>query len=122
MNQQTIVRVAINVPVSRLFDYLTGGHEIKPGCRVRVPFGSQSLVGVVLEISNKSELPTKRLKLVSKVLDPSPLYSATDLQLLRFTSNYYHHPIGGVATLALPALSRQGKPLIPMFKQLMVTT
>lgn len=122
MNQQTIVRVAINVPVSRLFDYLTGGHEIKPGCRVRVPFGSQSLVGVVLEISNKSELPTKKLKLVSKVLDPSPLYSATDLQLLRFTSNYYHHPIGEVATLALPALLRQGKPLIPMFKQLMVTT
>ena len=121
MKQQAIVRVAINVPISRLFDYLAGDHEIKPGCRVRVPFGSQNLVGVVLEVSDKSDLPTKKLKLVSKVLDSIPLYSATDLRLLRFVSNYYHHPIGEVATIALPALLRQGKPLVPMFKQLMAT-
>ena len=68
MKQEAIVRVAINVPISHLFDYLAGDHEIKPGCRVRVPFGSQSLVGVVLDISDKSDLPTKKLKLYQRFL------------------------------------------------------
>ncbi|MGI9232877.1 MAG: primosomal protein N', partial [Woeseiaceae bacterium] len=35
------------------------------------------------------------------------------LQLLRFTSDYYHHPVGEVAAAALPALLRRGRALHP---------
>ena len=121
MKQQAVLRVAINAPISRLFDYLGGNHRIKPGCRVEVPFGSQTHVGVVIEIAEKSKLPIKKLKVISKLLDKVPLFSATDLWLIRFVSDYYHHPIGEVATLAMPALLRQGKPLDPGTKQLSVT-
>ncbi|MEE7547792.1 hypothetical protein HF319_12760, partial [Xanthomonas sp. Kuri4-1] len=46
------LRVALPVPLPRLFDYLPppGAAPAEPvGCRVRVPFGSRELVGVVVE-------------------------------------------------------------------------
>ncbi|MDX1509074.1 MAG: primosomal protein N', partial [Woeseiaceae bacterium] len=47
-----------------------------------------------------------------------PLLSADDLWLIRFTSDYYHHPVGEVAAAALPALLRHGKALYPVLEML----
>ena len=105
------MRVAINAPLSRLFDYLApiSGRAL-PGCRVRVPFGRQTQIGVVMEIAAGSELPAEKLKRAREVVDESPLLSENDLWLIRFTSDYYHHPIGEVVASALPAALRQGRP------------
>ena len=46
-----VLKVAVNVPLSRLFDYLPPavGDCPVPGSRVRVPFGRRNEVGLVLE-------------------------------------------------------------------------
>jgi len=112
VKDQPILRVAINAPLSKLFDYLPPkGQKVVPGSRVRVPFGRQSQTGVVMELADKSDVPAAKLRAAKELLDQSPLLDATDLWLVRFTSDYYHHPIGEVAAAALPALLRQGKPL-----------
>jgi len=118
-----ILRVAVNVPLSRLFDYLApaGGPLPEAGCRVVVPFGRRRVVGLVLGVGGDSELPANKLKRVAEVLDPRPLLGEAELRLLRFTSDYYHHPVGEVVAAALPALLRQGRPLHPIAEVVAVT-
>ncbi len=122
MSADGILRVAINAPLSRLFDYrMPESGQAVPGSRVEVPFGRRTQTGVVLEVAEESELPASKLKSATKVLDKEPLFSATDLWLIRFVSNYYHHPIGEVAAAAMPALLRQGKALNPLVQYLSAT-
>ena len=122
-NAPVILRVAVNVPLSRLFDYLApaGGPLPAAGCRVVVPFGRRRLVGLVLEVVGESELPVSKLKRIVEVLDPRPLLGTAELRLLRFTSDYYHHPIGEVVAAALPTLLRQGRPLHAVAEVVAVT-
>jgi len=83
---------------------------------VRVPFGRQKLVGVVMAIESSSDFPISKIRRCEALLDDTPLLSADDLQLINFTSNYYHHPVGEVVAAALPGLLRAGKPLLPMLQ------
>jgi primosomal protein N' (replication factor Y) len=107
-----ILRVAINAPLSRLFDYRSPeGAMVDPGTRVQVPFGRRLQTGIVMEVADSTDVPTDRLRDAKAVLDDVPLLSAGDLWLIAFTSDYYHHPVGEVAAAAIPALLRQGKPL-----------
>ena len=115
MTEPCILKVAISVPLSRLFDYLPpdGVATVLPGSRVVVPFGRQKLVGIVLSHEQSSDLPISKIRRCNEVLDSTPILSAEDLRLISFTSRYYHHPIGEVVAAALPALLRAGKPLVP---------
>lgn len=123
MSREPILRVAIDAPLSRLFDYLPcAGDAATPGSRVRVPFGRRSRVGLVMATAADSDLPLAKLRRVTSVLDRRPLLSQDDLWLIRFVSDYYHHPVGEVAAAALPALLRQGKPLHPVAHFLSLTT
>ena len=122
MSDPSVLRVAINAPLSRLFDYLPGdGPPAQPGSRVRVPFGRRSHTGVVIEHAAESNLPIARLRQVRKVLDERPLLGKADIWLIRFVSDYYHHPIGEVVAAAMPALLRQGKPLDPIARFVSLT-
>jgi primosomal protein N' (replication factor Y) len=105
MSEPTILKVAVNVPLSRLFDYLPPAGEVtvQAGSRVVVPFGRQKQTGMVMALAGSSELPRSKLRRCHAVLDEWPLLSAPDLRLISFTSDYYHHPIGEVVAAALPA-------------------
>ena len=108
-----IFRVALDTPLRRLFDYLPpdlpeGAAALRPGMRVRVPFGRRRLVGVVMEAGDSSELPLERLKPVLEVLDAAPALEASALELIRWAADYYHHPVGQVLATALPKLMRLG--------------
>jgi primosomal protein N' (replication factor Y) len=105
--------VALDTPLRRLFDYLpppspTPGKGGLIGARVRVPFGRQRLVGVVVATAETSEVPAERLKAVLEVLDPQPVLDAGSLELLSWAAQYYHHPIGEVLSSALPKALRLG--------------
>jgi primosomal protein N' (replication factor Y) len=76
---------------------------------------------MVMEVADKSDLPASKLKHAAEVLDESPLLSAVDLWLVRFTSDYYHHPIGEVVASALPALLRKGKPRDSVIRKVTLT-
>ncbi|MDH3549889.1 MAG: primosomal protein N', partial [Gammaproteobacteria bacterium] len=118
-----VLKVAVNVPLSREFDYLpaTDAPVPAPGSRVLVPFGSRQQVGLVLRHASESSLSPGKIRRCSRVLDQEPVLSDQDLQLIRFTSDYYHHPIGEVVAAALPALLRQGKPLHPVVEMIAIT-
>ena len=102
----SFARVALDVPVDAVFDYRTGGLELQVGQLVAVPFGRRRQVGVVLEIATHSEVDAMRLRDVQRALPVEPL-TTTFLQLVRFCSDYYHHPIGQVALSALPTALRR---------------
>ena len=56
---KTVLRVALPVPLRQLFDYLPSDTSMvpKPGIRVEVPFARRKMVGVIVEIDDKSDLP-----------------------------------------------------------------
>ena len=112
MTETRVFRVALDMPLRRLFDYLppemTPAASVVPGIRVRVPFGRQRLVGVLMEIASASELPLERLKPVLELLDPTPILDPTALELLVWAAEYYHHPLGEVIATAMPKALRLG--------------
>lgn len=110
-----VLQVAIDIPLAQLFDYrLPDGWQetVAPGSRVMVPFGSRSRIGVVVSTADSSNFDPAKLKAADAILDPEPLISAQDLQLLEWASRYYHHPIGEVMATAFPVALRQGKPAL----------
>jgi primosomal protein N' (replication factor Y) (superfamily II helicase) len=113
VNTAGIVRVALDTPLPRLFDYLPareGRFDAVPGVRVRVPFGRQRLVGVVHSLHASSELPPEKLKPLLEVLDAEPVIDGAVMQLVEWAAQYYHHPLGQVLNTALPKLAREGAP------------
>lgn len=102
-----IVRVALDVPLSTLFDYLVGADvAVGTGQRVLVPFGRKQQVGIVMEVSEGSDLATERIKPVVRVLEDVPPMPPELLTLLRFCSEYYRYPLGMTVMSALPTRLR----------------
>jgi primosomal protein N' (replication factor Y) (superfamily II helicase) len=105
-----ILRVALDTPLRRLFDYLPPEDSPLPvvGARVLVPFGRQRLVGVVCAWAQDSELSADKLKRVFEVIDDEPVLDARVMELAEWAAQYYHHPLGEVLSSALPKLARNG--------------
>jgi primosomal protein N' (replication factor Y) (superfamily II helicase) len=108
-----IVRVALDVPLSTLFDYTVEEDIVAAvGQCVIVPFGRRQMAGVVMECATATDVPAERIKPVTHVLhDIAPLSSGL-LDLLRFCSDYYRYPIGQTVLSALPARLRSRKPVV----------
>ena len=112
---EIVLRVAVPLPLRQSFDYLPpAGANLtgfRPGCRIMAPFGRRKLVGFLLETADRSRISRDQLKPAAAVIDSLPLFSRDLFELLRWSADYYHHPIGEVLATAVPALLRQGKPL-----------
>jgi len=107
-----VLRVALDVPVAKLFDYLIDdASAVACGDRVVVPFGARERVGVVVELSDASSITPARLKPVVRVLGDAPRLSASWLEQMRFLSSYYQRPLGETVAGALPVRLRSLKPL-----------
>ena len=110
--QMRVLRVALEVPIAKLFDYLIDESlSAEPGDRVVVPFGARDRVGVVVEIGDGSAVASTRLKPVKRILDDAPRLSADWLDQMRFLSSYYQRPLGETIAGALPPRLRSLKPL-----------
>ena len=108
----SIVRVALDTPLARLFDYrlLDGTLTLAAGTLVEVPFGRTRQVGVVLECVDDSPVAAGKLKTLLRVLDDRPPVSPDILKLARFCADYYHHPLGAILAAALPPRLRAATP------------
>jgi primosomal protein N' (replication factor Y) len=121
-SMKPILRVALPVPLDRLFDYASNGVDAAPGARVLVPFGRRDVVGVAVEYADETELPIDRLKPVTRALDASPLLDGELMSTLRRAARYYQHPLGEVLHAALPAALRSPRALpAPVVDQLALT-
>ncbi|MCI4568124.1 primosomal protein N' [Lysobacter sp. CFH 32150] len=111
---ESILRVALPLPLPRLFDYYAPeGHAPMPddvGSRVRVPFGNRELVGLVAAIGAPDpDAPALRAAL--SLLDATPLFHGELRDSLHWLARYTHAPLGEVFATALPAALRRGEPL-----------
>ncbi|NIR61009.1 MAG: primosomal protein N' [Gammaproteobacteria bacterium] len=113
----SILRIAVPAPLRRTFDYLPPpgcpDERLRPGTRVRVPFGRGRRVGILVERAETSELADSRLRRAEAVLDAEPLVSHELIALARWAGRYYHHPLGEVLAAMLPAPLRRGRPARP---------
>src|SRR5258707_706141 len=102
-----ILQVALDTPLRRVFDYRPptslGSHGVPPlGVRVRVPFGRQQLIGVLVGVASESAVAPPKLKAALEILDEHSIVDPVTFDLLRWASEYYHHPIGEAFAAALP--------------------
>ncbi len=111
----TVLRVALDVPLRRLFDYhpppQTPVAALRPGVRVEVPFGRRTLIGLLIEVGQHSTVPSGKVKAARAVLDAEPVLDEVTFALVRWAADYYHHPVGEALATALPVLLRSGRPL-----------
>jgi primosomal protein N' (replication factor Y) len=110
MVSMSILQIALDVPLPRLFDYRReeAVSETVVGRLVRVPFGSGSKTGLVLGEVEQSDQPAEKLK-TAELIDELPALPADWIELCSFCARYYHHPLGQVMAFALPPLLRKGK-------------
>ncbi|HVK54345.1 MAG TPA: primosomal protein N' [Burkholderiales bacterium] len=108
----TVAKVALDIPLDRLFDYLASDASAEDvGRRILVPFGGRKLVGVIHNVAQTSDLPAEKLRPAIQIFrDALPLDSHA-LAMFEFCRNYYHHPIGEVIMNALPPGLRRAKPV-----------
>ena len=107
----SILHVALDLPVPRVFDYscdAAGADDI--GMRVLVPFGNRRAVGVIVSIADTSEVDSAKLKPAVRVLREIPALGRDWLELVHFCSGYYHRPLGEVIFNGLPRQLRQASP------------
>jgi primosomal protein N' (replication factor Y) (superfamily II helicase) len=109
-----ILRLALPSPLRRLFDYrIPAGIErsaLQPGMRLRVPFGRREMIGILVEVTDHSEVPAEKLKPAIALLDTEAPLPASLFKLCLWTAQYYQHSLGDTLSWALPVLLRQGEP------------
>ncbi|MGD1047214.1 MAG: primosomal protein N' [Candidatus Krumholzibacteriaceae bacterium] len=104
----TLIDVAVPFPVDKLFTYaipeaLRG--RVKPGARVLVPFGPRRVTGYA--IAERGRIPgAVRIRDLAGLVDEEPLLTGALLDLARWMSGYYLHPLGEVLRAVLPASIR----------------
>ncbi len=112
-----ILQIALDTPLRRVFDYLPPAQPAglaapeapRLGVRVRVPFGRQQLIGVLVGVASESTVPAAKLKAAVHILDEQSIVDPITFELLRWAAEYYHHPLGEVFAAALPVSLREGQ-------------
>lgn len=106
----SILRIALNLPLPRLFDYLAPEADVSDiGYLVSVPFGRSVRIGVIVDWMASSEQPLDKLKPITAVLRDIPPLPSDWLALCEFCARYYQAPLGEVMAFGLPTLLRRGK-------------
>nr|WP_314565527.1 primosomal protein N' [uncultured Pseudomonas sp.] len=109
-----ILRLALPSPLRRLFDYLPPKgvveEQLRPGVRLRLPFGRREVVGVLIEVARETEVPPDKLRAALQLLDERPPLPSALFELCQWSAQYYQHSLGDTLSWALPALLRQGEP------------
>jgi primosomal protein N' (replication factor Y) len=115
-----ILRLAIPSPLRQLFDYLPPLQaeprqlqQLRPGCRITVPFGNRELCAILVETVEQAAVGTDQLRHAIKIVDPVPLISPSLLDLCTWAAGYYKYPLGEIMAAALPTVLRQGKHHLP---------
>ena len=100
----TFLEIAVNVPqVSGTFHYhlpLELEDQVDIGCLVTIPFGKQTVQGVVLSIEHDPTFPST--KPVLDVLDPDPVVTRAQIELAKYLSEISLAPLATCISLMLP--------------------
>ncbi len=104
MANPVFVRIAVNIPsVTGVFDYalpteLEG--KIGAGHLVTVPFGRQTVQGVVLELLGQPSVA--ETKPILDLLDPLPVLTGAQLELAKQMAKSTLNPLAAIIDMMLP--------------------
>jgi primosomal protein N' (replication factor Y) len=91
-----ILRIALDTPLRRLFDYLPARDSTvkwNPACACAclsaVSAGGRGALG-----GHDVRAATRKTQAVLEVIDADPVIDAQVMQLLEWAAQYYHHPLG----------------------------
>ncbi|MDZ4158359.1 MAG: primosomal protein N' [Anaerolineaceae bacterium] len=103
------IQVAVNVlQVSGVFDYHVPPEletKAAPGCMVIVPFGKQTVQGIVLQAVDEPQVAVTRP--VHAILDTEPVVTQAQMQLAQWLANCTLTPIAACLDLMIPPGIRQ---------------
>lgn len=111
-----LLEIALPVPLRRSFDYLPPTNlspeqlaQLEPGILIRVPFGRQELIGILLRSKSTSDQPSHKLRPALALIDNQPVLESELLELCLWAADYYQCAPGEALQTALPVLLRQGE-------------
>ena len=111
---QLLADIWVQVPTGKIkepFTYIVPEELsfITPGWRVLVPWGPRMMEGVVLSIStaDSSEISHK-LRAIHKIIEDSPFYSQSHIELAEWLANRYFCTLGEALRLFVPG-GKEGK-------------
>ena len=99
------VSVAIPIPSPKTFSYAvpqTFQPAVAVGKRVVVPFGKRRVTGWIVGIQDGPPAEPK-VREISDLPDPDPLFDAGQLRFYEWISRYYVHPPGRSSASTLPS-------------------
>lgn len=113
-----IVQIALNISLNKIFDYRfwhnhkTNDTYPKIGQLVTVPFNNKQVIGLVIGLTERSDITENKLKDIITIQSLFTPVSIDWLNLCRFIANYYQRPFNKVALLSLPKSLRTLKTTI----------
>ena len=123
MDALSFARIAVNLPsLGGVFDYhlpeeLAG--QVGAGHLVTVPFGRQTVQGVVLELVSQPAVADT--KPILALLDPLPVLTGVQLELAKQMARATLSPLGAIVDLMLPSgLSQQADQVFEIRSQSLV--
>ncbi|HVT46416.1 MAG TPA: primosomal protein N' [Vicinamibacterales bacterium] len=104
------IAVAVPVPGLGLLSYRVPGRPAPPkGARVRVPLGSRTVVGCVVEPDAAAPADVTTLRDVVAVLDDEPFLPPSVVDLAVWVGEYYASGPGDPLAMAMPPAARRGE-------------
>ncbi len=110
-----ILQVAIDTPLDTTFDYRCSISEVTSeqphrGQFVRVPFGKREVAGLIVGVTEHSDVPIEKMRDVIELRHQLSPLSQQWMELCEFAADYYQRPLGEVALPAVPKALRDAKP------------
>lgn len=107
MPSPRFVSVALDIPLLPPLTYkVMEGTSPKIGDRCVVPIGNRSAVGLIVGVSNQTDIAEEKQKSYIRLLNETEALGDSWLKLTKFASDYYQHSWGEVAIAALPPFFR----------------
>ncbi len=106
---QVIVDIASS-NTDRVFTYRLPDQMLcQEGTRVLVPFGHQTITGIVLGLTDQTDLPDERIKDIKETLEDYPAILPPLVDLAQELSQKTHSPLALTLRLMIPAEMRSGR-------------
>ena len=105
-----IASVVINLKNSKLdrtFDYLVPSEyekNVEIGMRVYTNFGSNKIVGFIIDLKEESDYPKDKLKYLDSIIDLKPLISVEMIELAKYIANHNFSFLYEVLEMMIPTM------------------
>ena len=108
MGNESLFDIILPLAIADVYTYRTpsiplqGGRDVI-GCRVLVPLGKKSIIGIIYR-KHEGELPANvKVRDVLQIVDEAPIVTAEQIKLWEWLSSYYMCTLGEVMAAALPS-------------------